>query len=50
MGFIYSARRLGRMIPVIVGMTMIVFLLLRLVPGDPARSMLGPRAPESEVL
>lgn len=50
MGFVYSARRLGRMIPVVVGMTMIVFLLLRLVPGDPARSMLGPRAPESEVL
>ena len=49
MGLAYAARRLGQLIPVVVGMTMIVFLLLRLVPGDPARSMLGPRAPESAV-
>jgi peptide/nickel transport system permease protein len=45
----YAARRLLQMIPVVVGMTMIVFLLLHLVPGDPARAMLGPRAPESAV-
>jgi peptide/nickel transport system permease protein len=48
-GLAYAARRLARMIPVVVGMTVIVFLLLRLVPGDPARAMLGPRAPESAV-
>jgi peptide/nickel transport system permease protein len=45
----YAARRLVQMIPVVLGMTMIVFLLLHLVPGDPARAMLGPRVPEEAV-
>ena len=48
--FSYATRRLIQMIPVVVGMTLLVFLMIHLVPGDPARSMLGPRAPESEVL
>jgi peptide/nickel transport system permease protein len=48
--FSYATRRLMQMIPVVVGMTLLVFLMIHLVPGDPARSMLGPRAPESEVL
>jgi peptide/nickel transport system permease protein len=48
--FSYAARRIMQMIPVVVGMTLIVFLMIHLVPGDPARSMLGPRAPESEVI
>ncbi len=41
----YFLRRLLRMIPVIVGMTVIVFFMIHLVPGDPARTLLGPRAP-----
>jgi len=44
--FRYAARRILRTLPVILGMTMIVFLMIHLVPGDPARSLLGPRAPE----
>jgi peptide/nickel transport system permease protein len=48
--FFYAARRLLQMIPVVIGMTLLVFLMIHLVPGDPARSMLGPRAPEAAVL
>jgi len=45
----YFLRRLLRMIPVILGMTIIVFFMIHLVPGDPARTLLGPRAPAEAV-
>jgi peptide/nickel transport system permease protein len=34
-------RRLVQMIPVLFGMTLLVFFLIHLIPGDPARAMLG---------
>lgn len=37
------------MIPVAVGVTAVVFFLIHLVPGDPARAILGPRAPEERI-
>jgi peptide/nickel transport system permease protein len=40
----YAARRLLQMIPIALGVTLLVFLLIHLVPGDPARTMLGTRA------
>jgi peptide/nickel transport system permease protein len=44
----YTARRLLQTIPIAFGVTLLVFFLIHLVPGDPARSMLGTRAtPES---
>jgi ABC-type dipeptide/oligopeptide/nickel transport system permease component len=33
--------RILQMIPVLIGITIITFLLLRLIPGDPARQILG---------
>jgi peptide/nickel transport system permease protein len=40
----YILRRLLLMIPVALGITLAVFLLVRLIPGDPARSILGVHA------
>jgi peptide/nickel transport system permease protein len=40
----YIGRRLLMMIPVAFGITLAVFLLVRLIPGDPARAILGVHA------
>lgn len=40
----YFVRRLLQVIPVALGVTVLVFFLIHLVPGDPARTMLGTRA------
>lgn len=42
--FRYSLRRLLGMIPVVFGISLLVFLLLRLIPGDPTVAILGERA------
>jgi peptide/nickel transport system permease protein len=40
----YIVRRLLQMVPIALGVTILVFFLIHLVPGDPARTMLGTRA------
>ena len=40
----YAAVRLLQIIPVLFGISIIVFLLVRLIPGDPAIAVLGSRA------
>src|SRR4051794_27630806 len=45
----FIARRLVHMIPVLLLMTIFIFALVRLVPGDPASSMLGDRATPERV-
>ncbi|MDQ3889983.1 MAG: ABC transporter permease [Actinomycetota bacterium] len=40
----FVARRLLQGIPTVLGVTVLVFFLIHLVPGDPARALLGPRA------
>ena len=45
----YLARRLAALMPTLFGVTVAVFLILKLVPGDPALALLGPRATEQSV-
>lgn len=40
----FVLRRLGLLVPVLVGLSILLFAWLRALPGDPARSMLGQRA------
>lgn len=40
----YIVRRVISMIPVLFALTLFTFFLVRLVPGNPASTMLGPRA------
>jgi ABC-type dipeptide/oligopeptide/nickel transport system permease component len=45
----YLIRRLLLTLPVLLGVATLVFLLIHLVPGDPARSMLGDAASQEEI-
>jgi peptide/nickel transport system permease protein len=45
----YVARRLLQLVPIVLGVTILVFFLIHLVPGDPARSMLGNHATPQNV-
>lgn len=42
-------QRLGQILPVLFGISLLVFLMLRLIPGDPVKIMLGERASPAEV-
>lgn len=45
----YILRRLVQMIPIVIGVSIIVFLLLSFSPGDPAKMILGMNAKEQEI-
>jgi ABC-type dipeptide/oligopeptide/nickel transport system permease component len=45
----YILRRLVLLVPLLFGVSILVFLTLRLVPGDPARLALGAEATEDQV-
>jgi len=45
----YIRRRLLQLIPVLLGMTFIVFLIIRAIPGDPAQVILGQQANKETV-
>ncbi len=40
----YIGKRLFHLIPVLLGMTFVVFLIIRAIPGDPAQVILGQQA------
>jgi len=45
----YIAQRLVMLIPVLIGISIVTFSLLRFIPGDPARVMLGEHATAEQV-
>jgi peptide/nickel transport system permease protein len=45
----YLARRILEGVPVLFGISLLVFALTRVIPGDPVRLALGPTASEQEV-
>jgi len=46
----FLVRRLLLLVPVLMGVSLIVFLVLHLAPGDPAEIMLGPQATQEDRL
>lgn len=45
----YALKRILAMIPVLIGISIVIFTLLYFTPGDPARMLLGDLATEEEV-
>jgi len=45
----YVLRRLALLIPVLMGMSIVVFVLMAVVPGDPALAILGPYATDENL-
>ena len=45
----YICKRILMMIPVIIGVSLLVFLVLKMTPGDPARVVAGSEADEATV-
>jgi ABC-type dipeptide/oligopeptide/nickel transport system permease component len=41
----HLSRRLGQIVPTMFGALVLVFLVMRVLPGDPAISLLAPRPP-----
>ena len=41
---VYAARRLLLAVPLLLGMSVLVFALMRVIPGDPAVTVLGYKA------
>ncbi|MFC7305059.1 ABC transporter permease [Streptomyces monticola] len=42
----YVARRLLQMIPVFIGTTLLIFLMVNVLPGDPVRALWGDKPPD----
>lgn len=47
--FSYTVRRVFSLIPVLFGMTLVVFAIIRAIPGDPAQVILGQKATKEAI-
>jgi len=45
----YILRRIAHMVPVLLGVVTVVFVALRLIPGDPAIALAGEKASEAQI-
>lgn len=45
----YALGRIGQMVPIAFLVTVLIFLMIKLVPGDPASAILGERATDASV-
>ncbi|MCA9833287.1 MAG: ABC transporter permease [Thermomicrobiales bacterium] len=45
----YVIRRLAMLVPILLGVSILIFTVMRLIPGDPARQALGPEATGEQV-
>lgn len=45
----YIIRRFLQAIPVLIGLSILIFALTRIIPGDPVRLALGPAVPEEQI-
>jgi len=45
----YALGRIGQIVPIALLVTVLIFLLIKLVPGDPASAILGDRATDASV-
>ena len=45
----YTIRRLLMLIPVLLGMALVVFFMIRAIPGDPAQVILGQQATQESI-
>ncbi|WP_462408802.1 ABC transporter permease [Neobacillus sp. Marseille-QA0830] len=47
--FAYTARRILSLVPVLIGMTLVVFAIIHAIPGNPAQMILGQRATKEAI-
>src|SRR5579885_2918676 len=46
----YVFRRLALLVPVLVGVSMVTFVLIRVLPGDPVRTIMPPTATPADIV
>ncbi|MGM9926412.1 MAG: ABC transporter permease [Bacillus sp. (in: firmicutes)] len=47
--FVYIVKRLFHLVPVLIGISLIVFFIIRAIPGDPAQTILGQAATKESI-